>query len=153
MVESLNLLSSKKIVENELEVLHSRDLMDEVVDSLLLYAPIHEANTAAAYNSSPISIVVEDPLKLTPVDEVYFHYDSTRRNVVIQRASYPLDSFVNTPYGNLKFIANEHLLDPSQDSFYFTLIDPKIVTNIFLARSSQLFLRSIYNFEFVFLPS
>lgn len=134
MVESLNLLSSKKIVENELEVLHSRNLMEEVVDSLLLYAPIHEANTATAYNSSPVSVVVEDPLKLIPVDEVYFHYDSTKRNVVIQQNSYPLDSFVNTPYGNLKFIANEHLVEPSQDSFYFTLIDPKIVTNIFLSR-------------------
>ncbi len=134
MVESLNLLSSKKIVENELEVLHARDLMDKVVDSLLLYAPIHEANTAPAYNSSPISVVAENPLKLTPVDKVYFHYDSTKKNVTIGQNEYPLDSFVNTPYGNLKFINNSHLITASQDSFYFTLLDPKIVTNIFLAR-------------------
>ena len=134
MVESLNLLSSKKIVENELEVLHSRDLMSEVVDSLLLYAPIHEANTASAYNSSPVSVIIKDPLKLIPVEQVYFHYDSTKKNVLIGRDTYALDSFVNTPYGNLKFTTNAHLINPAQDSFYFSLLDPRIVTNIFLSR-------------------
>lgn len=134
MVESLNLLSAKKIVENELEVLHSRDLMDEVVDSLLLYAPIHEANTTLAYNSSPVSVAVKEPLKLIPVEKVYFHYDSAKQNVIIDRNTYPLDSFVNTPYGDLKFTGNRNLTEASQDSFYFTLIDPKIVTEVFLSR-------------------
>ncbi|MEP6583939.1 MAG: Wzz/FepE/Etk N-terminal domain-containing protein, partial [Ginsengibacter sp.] len=134
MVESLNLLSSKKIVENELEVLHARDLMDQVVDSLLLYAPIHEANTASAYSTSPISIVAKEPLKLTPVEKVGFHYDSVKRNVIIDQKAYALDSFVNTPYGNFKFIVNSHLIKPAEDSFYFSLLDPKVVTNIFLSR-------------------
>ncbi len=134
MVESLNLLSSKKIVENELEVLHSRDLMDQVVDSLLLYAPVHLANASPAYNSSPISVVVKNPLKLVPVVEVHFRYDSTKKNIIIDQKAYPLDSFVNTPYGNLKFIANNQLTEPSLDSFYFSLIDPKVVTNVFLSR-------------------
>ncbi len=134
MVESLNLLSAKKIVENELEVLHSRDLMDEVVDSLLLYAPIHEANSTPAYNSSPISVVVKDPLKLVPVEKVFFQYDSAKKNVIMDQRIYALDSFVNTPYGDLKFTPNARLITASKDSFYFTLLERKIVTFVFLGR-------------------
>ncbi|MEP7230442.1 MAG: GNVR domain-containing protein [Ginsengibacter sp.] len=134
MVESLNLLSSKKIVENELDVLHSRDLMDEVVNSLLLYAPIHEANDESAYNYSPVSVVVKDPSELVPVDRVNFRYDTATNHVIMDQVAYQLDSFINTPYGDLKFTANSKLITPSRDSFYFSLIDPKVVTNVFLSR-------------------
>ena len=133
MIESLNLVSSKKIVENELEVLASRDLMEQVVDSLLLYAPIHTSASESAYNSSPISVVAENPEKLTPVERVDFRYDSLSRNVIVGQNAYPLDTFVTTSYGPLKFIPNEHLTEPpAQDSFYFTFIDPKVATYIFL---------------------
>ena len=44
MMESMNAFESKKIVENEIEVLQSRDLMYAVVDALKLYAPIYEDN-------------------------------------------------------------------------------------------------------------
>src|SRR4051794_39464044 len=42
MVGSLNLLASKKIIENETEVIKSRSLMKQVVRDLRLYAPIFE---------------------------------------------------------------------------------------------------------------
>ena len=42
MQETLNQLSTKKIVENEMEVLKSRELMDEVVKKYHLYAPVFE---------------------------------------------------------------------------------------------------------------
>src|SRR5690606_37959657 len=42
IMESMNPFDSKKIVENEIEVLQSRDLMNVVVGSLNLYAPIFE---------------------------------------------------------------------------------------------------------------
>ena len=41
-LESINLISTKKILENEMEVLHSRSLIKEVVNNLQLYAPIYE---------------------------------------------------------------------------------------------------------------
>src|SRR5687767_14819730 len=41
MIESLNLISTKKIVENEIEVLSSRLLMNDVVKNLMLYAPVY----------------------------------------------------------------------------------------------------------------
>src|SRR5690606_26377713 len=42
MVESMNPFDSKKIVENEIEVLQSRDLMNSVVRNLNLYSPVYE---------------------------------------------------------------------------------------------------------------
>ena len=41
-LESLNLISTKKILENEIEVLSSRTLVKEVVNNLQLYAPVYE---------------------------------------------------------------------------------------------------------------
>src|SRR5689334_13538380 len=41
-LESLNLISTKKILENEMEVLKSRTLLTEVVRNLDLYAPVYE---------------------------------------------------------------------------------------------------------------
>src|SRR3569623_1708680 len=42
LVESLDQISSKKIVENEVEIIQSRKLMENVVRKLCLYAPIYE---------------------------------------------------------------------------------------------------------------
>src|SRR5689334_20181198 len=41
-VEGLNLLSTKKIIENETEVIQSRTLLKEVVNNLHLYTPVIE---------------------------------------------------------------------------------------------------------------
>jgi uncharacterized protein involved in exopolysaccharide biosynthesis len=40
LMESLNLVASKKIIENEVEVLKSRRVIDSVVKRLMLYAPV-----------------------------------------------------------------------------------------------------------------
>jgi hypothetical protein len=45
--ESINLLTSNKVVDNEIEVLRSRKLMLDVVDSLHLYAPIYVQKSLA----------------------------------------------------------------------------------------------------------
>ncbi|HEY2720273.1 MAG TPA: Wzz/FepE/Etk N-terminal domain-containing protein, partial [Chitinophagaceae bacterium] len=64
IIESLNLLSVKKIIENEMEVLKSKELMTQVVDKLHLYAPVFEkvkVNDVSAYATSPVSIEFENP--------------------------------------------------------------------------------------------
>lgn len=51
-LESLNLISTKKILENEMEVLQSRTLVKEVVKNLNLYAPVwEERNINSKINS------------------------------------------------------------------------------------------------------
>src|SRR5665647_2127164 len=59
LMESLDQISSKKIVENEIEIIQSRALMINVVKALSLYAPIYEkgtVHTISAYIKSPINI-------------------------------------------------------------------------------------------------
>src|SRR5687768_9665586 len=57
LMESLDLISSKKIVENEIEIIQSRTLMINVVKALFLYAPVYEKGKIKeilAYAKSPI---------------------------------------------------------------------------------------------------
>ena len=58
-IESLDQLSRKKIVENEIEIFRSRTLMFEVVKNLRLYAPVYEEDKLApksAYTTSPVIV-------------------------------------------------------------------------------------------------
>jgi uncharacterized protein involved in exopolysaccharide biosynthesis len=69
-IESLEKLSRKKIVENEIEIFRSRTLMSEVVQNLHLYAPLFEEDkmsSKSAYTVSPVTIEVAELDKLTPV--------------------------------------------------------------------------------------
>ena len=80
MISELNQLSSKKIIENETEVLKSRSLMSDVVRKLHLYAPIYEEGRLrprCAYSFSPIVIEALNPdgIKETK-KKVYFDYNS-----------------------------------------------------------------------------
>ena len=69
MIQSMNPFDSKKIVENEINVIQSPDLMKKVVDTLHLYAPIYEEKdffglnikSVSAYNSSPIIVKLKNP--------------------------------------------------------------------------------------------
>lgn len=133
--EALNLLSSNKIVENEIEVIKSRKLMEEVVKDLHLYAPVYEEGKVkvnSAYLFSPVSIEVSEPEKLKPFFNIYFTYNSKNRRVIIDKNAYPLDTMVATPYGNIKFTANKHYWRPTQKPLYFSLIQPKQIANSIL---------------------
>src|SRR5262245_14422836 len=64
VMENLNMMDAKNIVENETEVIHSRKFMHSVVNQLHLYAPVYEKTlikAAPAYYSSPITIRAKDP--------------------------------------------------------------------------------------------
>src|SRR3954454_8461870 len=61
-IESLDQLSTKKIIENEMEVIQSSSLINEVVEQLHLYAPIYKKERikkVLVFASSPIQIQVE----------------------------------------------------------------------------------------------
>ena len=68
IVESLDQISSKKIVENEIEIMQSRKLMEDVVRKLGLYAPIYEkgdVHDILAYTKSPVTILAgQQPLQV-----------------------------------------------------------------------------------------
>lgn len=131
LTESLNSLASKKNVENEIEVLQSRVIMEDVVKKLLLYAPVSQKGKVKAetdaYILSPIVIEAKNPDSLTEVEKVFFTFDKTSQTVLLNgKDKFPLNQFVNTPYGSLKFSPNKYY-SPSVESgkqLYFSLIDP-----------------------------
>src|SRR5215469_13639924 len=125
IIESLNLLATKKIIENEIEVLKSKQLMTEVVKKLSLYAPIFEKGKLkdlSAYASSPVSIQSFNPDSLIETDKVFFSYDYTSKKVTVGRNQYPLNEWVTTPHGVLKFIPQN---GKTRNQLYFVLINPK----------------------------
>lgn len=136
--ESINLLTSNKVVDNEIEVLQSRRTMSDVVDSLHLYAPVFVEKKfsapTSAYTFSPVAVEAANPDNiLKETDSIYFKFDSARQQVTVNSKAYPLNQFVSTPYGNLKFINNPRYIYPTDKPLYFSLIPPKKVTNSLLS--------------------
>ncbi len=156
VLEALQIYPTKNIVENEMEVIHSRKLMEKVVDQLQLYAPIYEGPTkgkmkaTSAYTSSPIVISAKRPEDLKETGEldvpIAFTYDndnnagefeglSNRKptEVIIDGKHYPLEKWCTTPYGELKFDYNEKLVEPAQGPLFFRLHRPKNIAPSFIS--------------------
>lgn len=135
-LEEFNILSTKKIIENETEVIQSRTLLSEVVDSLDLYAPVYEKGkirNASAYLSSPIHIEARDPEHIHPVAHVDFSYDAATAMVRIDKADYPLGQWAKTAYGELRFTRNPKFNGEALPAgrLFFALAEPKnVVTSI-----------------------
>jgi len=139
-LESLNLISTKKILENEIEVLSSRTLVKDVVDHLQLYAPVYEERKInswlesnkwisdnpvtgwmsrkgvspgglPAYTTSPVIVKVQSPDSLREVKKVPFVYDRAEHKVILGSTGYPLNEWVETSYGTLQFSPNPRLAD------------------------------------------
>lgn len=141
LMESLDQISSKKIVENEIEILQSRTLMLDVVKDLGLYAPVYDegkVNSISAYALSPITIVSPNPDSMETSDnKIYFTFNSKNQTVLLNnKYSFPLNQIVKTPYGILKFVPNPNFeLDDNNNrqKFYFELLSPTGVASSLLS--------------------
>lgn len=110
-LEAFDLFGGKKSVENEVEILQSKTLMQEVVENLHLYAPITvkgRVRSGNAYSSSPIVIEAQFTDSIQKVQDVSFDFDATLSAVVIGKNKYPLNAWVNTEFGSLRFVPNEN---------------------------------------------
>ena len=127
LMESLDLISSKKIVENEIEIIQSRTLMINVVKALSLYAPVYEEGkikTISAYTKSPVTIQSPNPDSIMGVEKINFSYDKTNQTVVLNgKYRYSLNQIVSTPYGRLVFVPNKYYRsgDTASKQLYFSL--------------------------------
>ena len=77
-LEAFDLFGGKKSVENEVEILKSKTLMQEVVKNLHLYAPIKAKGrvlTSNAYEISPVIIEVKNTDSLKNVLNVPFEFN------------------------------------------------------------------------------
>ncbi|HTE09717.1 MAG TPA: polysaccharide biosynthesis tyrosine autokinase [Chitinophagaceae bacterium] len=129
MIESLHLISTKKTVENEIEVIKSRGLMSTVVNKLRLYAPVFTEDKWAdkpAYATSPVKIELQIPDSAHTGGKCFFRYDIKSRQIFIQNKRYSLNNWVNTPYGIVRFTPT-NVPASEEQVFYFTILHPKKV--------------------------
>ena len=131
LMESLDQISSKKIVENEIEVLQSRKLMDSVVNKLGLYAPIYaqgDLKATTAYLSSPVVVLSAAPDSLKKAEKIKLYFDEKNNEVILNDTfRYPMNEPVVTAFGKLEFVPNKHYQQPEKPvkQFYFSLINPR----------------------------
>lgn len=139
-MQSLNIFTSNDIVENEMEVLHSQELMKKVVIKLGLYTPVStegRVNSISAYTSSPLVVQVKNPEDLDTsagASKIYFHYDSIHSIVSIENKKYPINEWASSPYGVLKFSVNPNYKKVESKPFYFSLVSPKVIATSLVAR-------------------
>ena len=127
MIESLNLIATKKIVENEIEVIKSRTLISEVVANLGLYATQYKVEQWAdqpLYAESPIRVEVADLSSIKPVKRLDFQINLSDSTVVLGGKPYRCGTWVETPYGDYRFsIRTKNFTG----SYYLRFRDPKEV--------------------------
>lgn len=130
-LSSLDIVSPKKTVDNEIEVIQSKDLINNVVKHLSLYAPVYQKGKfrdKLAYENSPIIVSTNDYGSIKTVKKIPFTMvDST---VFIDNYKYPLNKLVFTLYGNLRFTKNPlnfKKYNSKENIFYFSLLNPKKV--------------------------
>ncbi|HZW66177.1 MAG TPA: hypothetical protein VFF23_10840, partial [Hanamia sp.] len=105
VLDALNIFGEKKIVDNEIVVLRSPDLMQEVVKQLDLYAPVYNkgnVRTEELYASnSPIKFIAVDKENLNLWGTYFFSIDWKKKLVHIDNKSAPFNSIItinNTPF-------------------------------------------------------
>ena len=137
ILESLDQISSKSIIENEIEIIQSRKLMHDVINKLELYAPIFEKvnfQKRSSYSLAPISIISPSPDSLGKVKEIKLDFEKDSNFVFLNKKyRYSLNEIVNTPFGKLKFVTNKNYIKSERPlhKFYFSLIEPKtLVTDL-----------------------
>lgn len=129
IMESLNLMGSKKIIENEIEVLKSRPVIETVVKEFHLYAPVYEENGMLdqyLYADAPLAIEAFDATALRNSNKkLYVQLDKLDKNILLingVKAGLTND-WISTEYGQLKFVVRDAnaLLDPDK-KYYFNVI-------------------------------
>ncbi|MEJ7589095.1 MAG: polysaccharide biosynthesis tyrosine autokinase [Ferruginibacter sp.] len=130
-LEEIDLLQSKKIVENETDVVRSRPLLYEVIKKLHMYAPVYKEKkfrNRLVYTSSPVIIEISDPENLREALKIKFKYDAKKQVVIIRQQAYALSSWQKTPYGHLRFSPNEkYTFIDGNEEYSFSLLTLKSV--------------------------
>jgi tyrosine-protein kinase Etk/Wzc len=144
-LEALDIFGSKKIVENEIEVIQSKTLAQEVVKRLHLYAPVTiegRVTDRSGYVNAPLVISVQNPDSLTASNKVYFHYLSREQKVELENHTYAINSWINTRYGTLRFEPNPYFKPAEKEEYteekerlmYFNLVPVKSAANGIIGR-------------------
>jgi tyrosine-protein kinase Etk/Wzc len=141
LLQSLAMIDTKKIIENETEVFQSRRLMSEVVKKLRLYAGIKmegKLKYHSAYLYCPVIIEVKNPDSIKEELDIRLSYNDKNKMVTLSDDSAKftggLDQWHNTHFGVLRFLANPKYRQPDEvRPYYLDLIQVKNITEDILA--------------------
>ncbi len=109
LMESLNLIGSKKIIENEIEVLKSRPVIETVIKKMHLYAEVYikkGLRKEFLYENAPVHIEASDPalLQSSARDLDFALIDGGKALRILEdNKSIAIGEWANTDYGVLKF--------------------------------------------------
>ncbi|RYZ56057.1 MAG: hypothetical protein EOP49_01410, partial [Sphingobacteriales bacterium] len=105
VLDALNIFSEKKIVENEIIVLRSTSLMQEVVKQLDLYATVYNQGNVQVEElykqNAPLAFVALDKDSVNSGGKHFFSIDWDERVVEIMKKKVPFDGILDvngTPY-------------------------------------------------------
>ncbi len=109
LMESLNLIGSKKIIENEIEVLKSRPVVEAVIKKMHLYAEVYvkkDFRKLFLYENAPVFIEAYHPLNLTSSkSDIDFELidDGKAIRLIKENKEIKMGEWSNTAFGILKF--------------------------------------------------
>ncbi|WP_396632355.1 GumC family protein [Maribacter sp. R86514] len=151
LMESFNVFEAKKIVENEIEVIKSRDVIEDVVINLGLYSKIYSSSFFSDYEyyeTSPVKIVLQEPLRTiskVDIEKVEFSVDYEKGLVVMNGDSLPFNTWVSNPFGGsaLKFLPNGFKKYNKDKTFNFNIVSPRVLVdqildNLYVGATSKL---------------
>ena len=132
-MQSLDMISTNKIIENESEVIQSRSIMDNVVKKLRLYAPISQKGqikSEPGYINSPIVVESPNPDSMGQFEKIFFKYNPGKETVLLNDSfTVKMNEWVKTNYGTLRFLPNPRYIKSSETKpFYFNLVQTKYIT-------------------------
>jgi len=119
----------QKTIENEIVVLASRPLADEVVKNLRLYAPVYikgQFFNRSAYLFSPVILEALNPDSLKSQLSGSFKVTAGTSSVTLDGTTYALNKTIIFHGVQIRFILNPNNRGPIDPrTFYFSLIDLK----------------------------
>lgn len=134
LMESLNMINNKKIIENEIEVLKSRLLMNQVVSNLHLYARMYtkgKIKNRSAYTSSPIYLEVKEPYSISDTNNIRITYNANKKLITMGKHTViPIDQWTTSGIGMIRFKQNSNYIPGiTSDDLYLSLSHPKEIVN------------------------
>jgi len=132
MLESFNIYTSKKIVENEIEVIKSKALIRETVKRLNLCSSIAEDDfftDRPAYTSSPVMVEVKNIDSLISADRLKLYYDKLHGIATLEGEDFPLNRWVKSYYGLIRFVPNPYFAREAAGALYVSFHDPRLVVD------------------------
>lgn len=136
-LEFLTMLSTKKLLENEKEVLLSKRLLNEVVKNLGLYAPIYEKGKfrdKAAYSTLPVRIEVKHPDRLYNSKKIDFRYNEKEGKVLIGNKAFSLNEWLVINNDTFRFTRNTDIIADAEKEYHFSFVNINQMAGMIRAR-------------------